>query len=235
MTDKYMIELDSITTLKDTDLFLTTRDPAGTPLSKKLAASVLATGWIEVTNTWTYASSSTVTVPSDATLKYQKGDKVRFKQGGGYKYFVVTNVASTVLTLFGGSDYSVANSAITDIAFSRRENPFGFPELFNWTPSLTNISGYTVAKIKVTKDIVSIILVADYKNVTSSGIVTFSLPIPVAQVVNFPIAVHNGTAWDVALCQIYSSQVDVRKTIAAGTWAGTETNVRISLQASYIF
>ena len=85
---------------------------------------------------WVYASSTTVTVSSDATTRYQIGDKVRFKQGGGYKYYYITAVASTTVTLNGGTDYTVANSTITDLEWSRADRPFGFPDWFAYTPTL---------------------------------------------------------------------------------------------------
>jgi hypothetical protein len=99
-------------------------------------------GWVQVLDTWTYASATTINVPTDATTKYQVGDKIRFKQGGAYKYMVITVVAATLLTVFGGSDYSVANAAITDVAFSRASEPFGFPSLLNFSPGWA--SGITV-------------------------------------------------------------------------------------------
>jgi len=90
-----------------------------------------------VDETWTYASSTTVTVTTDATTRYQKGQKVRFKQGGSYKYFYIVAVAATTLTLAAGSDYSVANAAITDVNISNAEVAFGFPATFTYTPTYT--------------------------------------------------------------------------------------------------
>lgn len=97
-------------------------------------------GWIAVTDTWTYASSTTVTVPSDATAKYSVGDKVKFVQTST-KYFYITAVASTTLTLNGGSDYTVANAAISSINYSKAATPLGFPGWFNFTPTVTASAG----------------------------------------------------------------------------------------------
>jgi len=88
-------------------------------------------------DTWVYASSITVTVPTSALTRYEKGMKVRLKQGGGYKYYYITIVTATVITLNGGSDYTVANAAITDLEVSSAESPFGFPDFFNWTTTLS--------------------------------------------------------------------------------------------------
>ena len=94
-------------------------------------------GWIPVSDNWTYASATTINVPSGATGIYQKGDKLRLKQGGSYKYYYIITVADTLLTVSGGTDYTVANSTITDVYYSHIENPFGFPiNGFNWTPTI---------------------------------------------------------------------------------------------------
>jgi len=94
---------------------------------------VAADGWTLANETWTYASATTITVPSGAANKYSKGDKIRLKQGGGYKYFYIIGVTDTVLTVTGGSDYTVANSAISDIYYSKSASPVGFPKYFNFT------------------------------------------------------------------------------------------------------
>lgn len=92
-------------------------------------------GWISAGETWTYASATTITVPSGAASKYQKGDKIKITNNSATKYFYVVGVADTVLTVTGGSDYTVHDSAITNPYFSKIENPQGFPMWFNWTPS----------------------------------------------------------------------------------------------------
>jgi hypothetical protein len=94
--------------------------------------------WITPENSsWSYSTANEVNVPSNANNTYMKGDKVRFKQGGGYKYFYITDIGSTSLQLNAGIDYSVSNSLISDIAYSRWVNPYGFPGNFNYTPTFT--------------------------------------------------------------------------------------------------
>jgi len=97
-------------------------------------------GWQEANETWAYASATTITVPSGAASKYQKGDKVKLTQTTD-KYFYITGVADTVLTVTGGSDYTVADAAITSPYYSKMENPQGFPHRFNFTPVLAVASG----------------------------------------------------------------------------------------------
>ena len=117
--------------------------PKGGYASVKARFEGLKTGWQNVTDTWTYASSTTVTVPTDATATYEVGYAVRLKQGGGYKYYYITGVTATVLTLNGGSDYTVANSAITDIYISPDSSPVDFPGYFNFSTTRA-VSGGTV-------------------------------------------------------------------------------------------
>lgn len=97
-------------------------------------------GWMEISDSWSYATASTITVPSDATTKYSPYMRVRFKQGGGYKYYVIRSVAATTLTVAINDDYVVANSAITNIAVSHLDVPLDFPMSFGFTPSWTNFT-----------------------------------------------------------------------------------------------
>lgn len=83
-------------------------------------------GWIKVTDSWAYASATTVTVPTDATTKYSVGDFVKFDQSGT-KYFRVSVVAATTLTLTGISAVTVANAAITNIYYSKVQTPQNVP------------------------------------------------------------------------------------------------------------
>lgn len=107
-----------------------------------LSLTGLWDGWVGISASWTYASASspeyTITVPSDATTTYQAGDKIKLTQGS-VKYFIITKVAATVLTVYGGTDYTLANSAISAISVSRVKCPFGFPlDPTKWTVTTTN-------------------------------------------------------------------------------------------------
>lgn len=116
-----------------------------TPIQAKLICD-LNGGWMDgnpnETSLPLYASATTTTITGyDATLYYAVGDKVRLKQGGNYKYFYITAVAAALLTLFAGTDYTLTNAAITDFAVSKSPNPIGFPNNFNWAPTLGVTSG----------------------------------------------------------------------------------------------
>ncbi len=87
--------------------------------------------WVPVSSAWSFVSANTISVPTDATLLYKKGYGIRFKQGGSFKYMYITIVAATLLTVTGGTDYTVANAAITDISFCTNPNEaIGFPSTF---------------------------------------------------------------------------------------------------------
>lgn len=121
---------------------------AQTLTNKTLTAPVITSpviqswsGWQTVPDSWSYASSTTITVPSGAASIYQIGDKIKITQTTD-KFFIVTAVADTLLTVTGGSDYSVANAAITSPYISRIERPFGWPGWFNY--ACTGPTGATI-------------------------------------------------------------------------------------------
>lgn len=114
-------------------------------------------GWIPTGETWTYASSTTITISGDKTDKYSVGMKVKLTQTS-VKYFYITDVSysspDTTLTIVAGDDYTVANAAITDPYYSMVANPAGFPHWFNWTPIIgfgggtTDPDSYTITAAK---------------------------------------------------------------------------------------
>ena len=92
-------------------------------------------GWISaVEERWTFAGADdptfTLNVSGEFTWKYCKGQRVRLQQGS-LKYFIITGVGyasgSTVLTLYGGTDYDLASSPIIEPYFSPAKAPYGFP------------------------------------------------------------------------------------------------------------
>lgn len=100
-------------------------------------------GWTAINDTWTYASATTITVPSGAESIYSVGDKIKLKQTT-VKYFYIVGVADTVLTVTGGSDYTVANATITSPYYSKAVTPVGFPNIFSYTPTGISASNVTI-------------------------------------------------------------------------------------------
>lgn len=100
-------------------------------------------GWIAANETFTYISATQFSVPGDRTGKYQLGDKIKLTQTSA-KYFYVTasafTTSVTTVTVTGGSDYTLANAAITSPNYSRGESPIGFPKWFNFTTTYTGWS-----------------------------------------------------------------------------------------------
>jgi hypothetical protein len=103
-----------------------------------------SSGWVAVLDTWTYAGANSVTVPAGAASIYSVGDRIRFTQGAGYKYFYIFSVADTTLGLYAGYNYTVATpTAIANIYYSKALNPLSFPQFFDYIPggiSATNVS-----------------------------------------------------------------------------------------------
>lgn len=112
-----------------------------------------ADGWTDSGETWTFgaadAPSYTVTIPADVTLKYAAGQRVKLTHAASVKYFIITKVSTysggvTTLTLYGGTDYTLAATAITAIYWSMHKAPFGFPlDPTKWSVVVTDSTGRT--------------------------------------------------------------------------------------------
>lgn len=155
------------------------------------------TGWREVTDSWTYASATTITVPTDATTKYSVGDKIRLTQST-VKYFYITGVTTTILTINGGTDYTLTNAAISDISYSKACTPVGFPQTFAWTPTWANwtIGSATVdAKFSMTGKVVNFRIAVTLSSTTVGTAPTFTLPVTSvtvsAAMANMPLGTAN--------------------------------------------
>lgn len=103
-------------------------------------------GWQPAGETWVYASADDPTYTfviedTDLTGKYSPGMKIRLDQTTT-KYFIITKVdyaTDTTITVFGGSDYDLANAAITNPYYSTQRAPFGFPtNPEKWTVSTSS-------------------------------------------------------------------------------------------------
>lgn len=142
------------------------------------AKASVDTGWREVSDSWTYASATSVTVPSDATTKYSVGDRIKFSQSGT-KYFYVTAVAATTLTLSGGSDYTVANASITDVYYSKAASPLGFPAWFTFSTTYAGFSGNPTSTNRFKIDGRTVTMTIHPTANGTSNATTFTLTAPV--------------------------------------------------------
>ncbi len=112
-----------------------------------------ADGWIDDTGeTWTYASGSgggvaTFTVAGDQTAKYTTGTRIKLTQTT-VKYFVCAGsshaAGTTTVTIHAGSDYTLANAAISANYHSYALNPQGWPGWFAFTCGAVGFSSKTV-------------------------------------------------------------------------------------------
>jgi len=109
--------------------------------------------WREITETLAYVDSNTVEY-SDATIDardvFSVGDLVRWKQtgDGDYRYGYIVSASGNEIDIEGGSDYDVANLAITEFAKGLTKNPIGHPILLNYTPNITALqAGSTYSNV----------------------------------------------------------------------------------------
>lgn len=186
-------------------------------------------GWTPVSDSWSYASASTVTVPSGAASLYKKGDKVKFTQTT-VKYFVITGVADTVLTFAVNTDYVVANAAISAISYSHQDSPIGFPTYFTYAPTWTADSGVAPAivngtitgRYNITSNglcFVEIIVSMGSSSTFGSGGTAYRLDLPVA------FANSNGMLFG---CHYNDSSTASGNTVGYGEFAATsKINLRV--------
>ncbi len=191
-------------------------------------------GWISAGETWTYASASTFTVSGNVTSKYQKGDKIKLTQTT-VKYFYITEISysspNTTITVTGGSDYTLANASITSPYYSKIENPQGFPQWFNYTPSWTNLtvgSATVTAQFQLMGNTVfthgSIAFAA---NTSISGDVRFTPPIST-------VAYPGGNVTTLGNTQFFDSGTAVYSGIVSSYNGTTLQLVAIGAAGSYI-
>jgi len=135
--------------------------------------------WQTANQTWARASSTTITVPAGAASIYSVGDKIRFKQNAGtYVYFYVVAVADTVLTLTGGTDYTVANETITANDYSKLTSPVGFPQSFAFTTVPSGWSGTPTQSCRFSLN--GMVLHFEYSVSGTSNNVATSITLPIA-------------------------------------------------------
>lgn len=200
-----------------------------TVTANTLAITNAVAGWVLVSDTWTYASASTITVPTDATTTYQKGDKIRFKQGGSYKYGVIVVVAATLVTILVNTDYTVANSAITDVYYSRAVNPLGFPVSFTVTAFATTGWGtptYSTGQISLQPGVGHLeFSVTGTSNSTST---TFTSPVTLANAQRRLIRCTDNGGTPVPATIDWSAggtAMTVYATISSATWTASGTKL----------
>lgn len=164
------------------DVFPYVSSPGASPVTQKTLYD--NGGWIGAVGTWTYASATTITVPSGAATYYAIGDRIKLTQTTA-KFFYVVTVADTLLTITGGTDYTLANAAITLPYFSHAASPVGFPNRFAYSPTI----GFTAGAAPTTPTTVAyfalngrVCTVSTYTTYTGAGttVTAATLTLPIA-------------------------------------------------------
>lgn len=104
-------------------------------------------GWTAAAGTPAYSSadapSFVISFDSDVTALIGVGDRIKLTQTT-VKYFIVTAIGSfsgghTLVTVYGGTDYTLTSSAFTLLSYSHVKSPFGFPmSPVKWTVQVTD-------------------------------------------------------------------------------------------------
>jgi len=166
-------------------------------------------GWIGVSDTWTYASSTSFTISGDKTSILSVGDKIKLTQTS-VKYFYITSLSygapNTTVNITAGSDYSLANAVITSPNYSKTTSPNGFPTYFNYSPTLSEITSVEYARFSLNGKTCTLHL----QNIigpssTGAGDKTFTLPINSAIHCNYYMVGQYTTSWSVGYIQIGAS------------------------------
>lgn len=103
--------------------YITVKDLTGAP-----EFGWVATGESHAYSAWNSTTRiGEITVPTDATTKYQPGNRYRFAQTtGGTKYGIIVSVTATKLYVELPIGTTLNNEAITSPVFSPLDSPFGF-------------------------------------------------------------------------------------------------------------
>lgn len=118
------------------------------------ASGIDVSGWVSDANTWTYSSADNptgiISINANMTAIISVGMRIKLTQTT-VKYFIVTAVGSysggaTLITVYCGTDYTLANAAITSPYYSPVKAPLGFPvDPAKWMVRVTDTSTRTQA------------------------------------------------------------------------------------------
>lgn len=231
MADKKISELTVLSAPAAGDLIpIVDVSEADTALKNKaLLYSKLtpADGWIPVSATWTYASATTITVPSGAAAIYNVGQGFRLTANGVVKQGYIVGVADTLLTIAGDA---LTNHTFSAISYTNTPGTaIGFPVWFAWTPASqtgwTDIPTGTYRYMIIGKTVHFLI---DITAGTSNGTAAV-LSLPVAPVRRFNgtngFAVNGGSNLTVAsryFCE-NNGLIYFYTDMSAGTWTNSGT------------
>lgn len=100
-------------------------------------------GWVSTTATLTFGSQDghtfVINSDTDLTTLISPRNRIKFTNNSTTFYGIVTAITATTITVYGGTNYTVTNSAITNPFYSQAQSPFGFnsdPTI--WTETLSD-------------------------------------------------------------------------------------------------
>lgn len=210
-------------------------------LASYLSTGPAADGWAAASGSWSYASATTITVPSGAAALYAVGDKIKWTQTSVHYGYIVT-VADTLLTVVGDA---VANAAISANYYSHQTSPIGFPQWFAWTPSLTigdsDLSGYDTARFSIVGRNCHFFFLATSKTMSgSAGTSKITLPVTAAsdraygvQCMLYYSGIGAGYIVTMASISAASANLEIFKDNGGGNFTAGETAVSLRITGVY--
>lgn len=212
-------------------------DRTGNQGSSGATNAIPLDGWEDDTaDTWTYASGSgggtaTFTIAGvDRTAVLTPGTRIKLTQTT-VKYFVVISSSfstNTTVTITAGSDYTLANAAISANFHSYVLNPQGYPGWFNFAPATSGVtSAGGVARFCVNGRLV--VLALNVTGTSNSTTKQITLPITPANIAGLqwigPITVkNNGSILSTpgeCVISANTAAADLYKDTAAAAWTNS--------------
>jgi hypothetical protein len=173
-------------------------------------------GWVDDSGeAWTFASFAagppavgTFTVSGDVTAKYTIGTRIQLTQTT-VKFFVVTAVpvfaaGSTTVTISGGTDFTLANAAISANFHSYDVNPQGYPTWFAFAAAFTGFSSFSSTSTvfgMLGRFVMCNVFASGTSNATTFG---WTAPVTCVTTSSFPAQILDNGAGTVGpgLCQV---------------------------------
>jgi hypothetical protein len=248
MANQKVTALTVTTTMTTDDLFYVVKDAATVPVSRKMTLQSVANmltsifsgtyglsdGWATpIGETWTYASAVTFTVPNDMTARYSKGTKLKLTQTTEKYFYVIASTygaPNTTVTVTGGSDYTLANAAITNNYYSYAVNPEDFPGWFTYAPTLVGFSAdpaNPVYRFRLDGKLCTVTIRQGTAGTSNATTLTFTAPIASVNIANmvwgttYWAATDNGSALTTigrVWIQANSSSIGCYTNMSTGAW-----------------
>lgn len=147
-----------------------------------------ADGWTAASGTWSYSSGSVITINTDLSTTFSKGDKLRFVQGGTTEYFYLLGFGlasgTTTGTVRGDAGTPVANAAISSPYFSKKESPYAWPDWFNFTTTwggYANTPAGTTIRYKLSGKMCTFYNIDGASGTSNATTATLTLPVALGQ------------------------------------------------------